>query len=495
MSMRSALWISGGLMVCLVLCRIWLAQAVPLTDTTEARYGEIARKMVETSDWVTPQHDYGVPYLAKPPLAFWLSALAIEIGGASEIAPRVPSLALAVTFCAAFFCWLRRLFGRAAATAGVVMMSSSLIFFISMGTVMTDMILTISAAAALIAFWQRYHGGSVITELILYVSLALGLLTKGPLAAVLVLVPILVWSAWTHRLGPVWRRFAWLRGGLLTLALSAPWYLAAEWRTPGFLEYFIGGEHFGRFLTPGWSGDLYGRAHDMPLGTIWIFLWISLLPWSVILIPAAIQSKPSLRTNVSLRRDLIVFALAWAMTPLLLFTFAANIVIPYALPAIPAIMLLAVALLSGPPAADLKLIKWSWFGPLSVAVIGALFAIRPDLADPYTQKPLIEAIRDRHPEGHWPIYYWHERHFSAEYYGRGSTSTIEDWKVIEEALDHRQAFVLVVENSAVSAMPVSARARLEEVGSAGSERVFEPVYAAGQRPNPAYVTQPTAFAP
>ena len=42
---------------------------VPLADTTEARYGEIARKMAETGDWITPQFKYGIPFWAKPPLS------------------------------------------------------------------------------------------------------------------------------------------------------------------------------------------------------------------------------------------------------------------------------------------------------------------------------------------------------------------------------------------------------------------------------------------
>ena len=37
----------------------------PLYDTTEARYGEIARIMFETQNWVTPQFDYNVPFWGK----------------------------------------------------------------------------------------------------------------------------------------------------------------------------------------------------------------------------------------------------------------------------------------------------------------------------------------------------------------------------------------------------------------------------------------------
>ena len=40
----------------------------PLSDTTEARYAEVARKMLELGDWITQWYEYGVPFWAKPPL-------------------------------------------------------------------------------------------------------------------------------------------------------------------------------------------------------------------------------------------------------------------------------------------------------------------------------------------------------------------------------------------------------------------------------------------
>ena len=67
---RAILWGLFLLLAVRVAAMIW----VPLTDPTEARYAEIARKMVETGNWITPQFDYGVPFWAKPPLHTWLSA-------------------------------------------------------------------------------------------------------------------------------------------------------------------------------------------------------------------------------------------------------------------------------------------------------------------------------------------------------------------------------------------------------------------------------------
>ncbi len=68
--------------------------AYPLMDTTESRYAEIARKMLETGDWLMPQFDYGIPFWGKPPLSTWLSAASMAVFGVNEFAARLPSLLL-----------------------------------------------------------------------------------------------------------------------------------------------------------------------------------------------------------------------------------------------------------------------------------------------------------------------------------------------------------------------------------------------------------------
>src|SRR5205085_1638205 len=63
--------------------------------------------------------------------------------------------------------------------------------------------------------------------------------------------------------------FPWFSGILLMLALSVPWFIMAEHRTPGFLNYYFVGEHWKRFTHPHWK-SLYGSAHRQPPGTVWI---------------------------------------------------------------------------------------------------------------------------------------------------------------------------------------------------------------------------------
>ena len=47
---------------------------------------ELARKMVETGDWLMPQVKYGAPWWSKPPLSIWLTASSFVAFGVNAFA-------------------------------------------------------------------------------------------------------------------------------------------------------------------------------------------------------------------------------------------------------------------------------------------------------------------------------------------------------------------------------------------------------------------------
>lgn len=327
-----------------VLLRLVTLGLYPLSDTTEARYAEVARKMVELGDWVTPWYDYGVPFWAKPPLSTWMTAGSFKLLGVNEFAARLPHFLAAAFIAWLVWDWLRQRSAREAMLATTLLWGSAL-YFVAAGAVMTDMALLIGTMLAMRGFWLGLHGSEQQRQRerwLLFIGLAIGLMAKGPIALVLAGLPILLWTSTTGNLGSAWRELPWLRGGLLMFALAAPWYVLAEQHTPGFLDYFLVGEHWYRFTVPGWSGDRYGSAHIMPHGTIWLYALVACVPWAILLPLATVGRRSTARSSAPPeQRTRWIYLLLWGLAPCIFFTGAGNIIWTYVLPGLPALAMLA----------------------------------------------------------------------------------------------------------------------------------------------------------
>jgi 4-amino-4-deoxy-L-arabinose transferase-like glycosyltransferase len=350
MNSRRRLWV---LLIGLSLLRLVSLGLYPLADTTEARYGNIARLMAETGDWITPQYAPGVPFWGKPPLATWLSAASMRLFGINEFAARLPSFVLALTVIGLVWSLAARRCGRDRALGAVVVLMSSALFFVSGGAVMTDPSLLLATTLCMVSFWQAMTVDGRAGRLwgyAFFVGLALGLLAKGPVAVVLTGLPIGLWILWQRQWAVVRQRLPWVGGTVLAAALCVPWYWLAELKTPGFLDYFLVGEHWKRFTVPGWKGDLYGSAHLQPKGTIWLHWLVGTLPWSLILPFSLLGRKTRQRFHglVSQGDGWLPYLVLWAVTPMVFFTLAGNILWTYVLPGLPAFALLVAELLEGP---------------------------------------------------------------------------------------------------------------------------------------------------
>jgi len=328
----------------IVLLRLVSMGFYPLMDTTEARYAEMARKMVETGNWITPQFDYGVPFWGKPPLSIWLTASSFSLFGISEFTARLAHLLPAGLVLWLTYAMARQQQTPPSALLAAILLSSSLLFFGISAGVMTESVLLFSTTLAMLSFWRAMDEEHVPEKrwgYLFFTALGIGMLAKGPVALVLILMPIGLWVIWHNRWARLWQSAPWIGGPLLMLAISLPWYLLAEQRTPGFLEYFIVGEHWKRFLEPGWSGDLYGEAHTQPKGTIWLLWIVSAFPWSLWVIGYLLK-KPFSKTTtpLALNTPWRSYLLLWVITPMIFFSLAGNVLLTYVITGLPALMLL-----------------------------------------------------------------------------------------------------------------------------------------------------------
>lgn len=465
---RTALMVLTGLL----LLRLALMAVVPLTDTTEARYAEVARKMLETGNWVTPLHDYGVPFWAKPPLSTWLAAASMGLFGPNELAARLPSLLLSLGVL-----WLtarlgRQHSGRDTGLAAALILASSLLFFIAAGTVMTDPSLLFCITLSQVAFWQAMQQRDRLWPYLFFVGLGLGLLAKGPLVLLLTGLPIFFWVLLRNQWLALWQRLPWILGTLLMLAIALPWYLLAEWRTPGFLDYFIMGEHVSRFLDPGWPGDKYGFAHRTPRGMIWLHALGALFPWTIALPYWLLRQRRQLRSALTDADGWLLYLLLWTLMTPLFFSLSGNIIFPYSLPMLPGCALLFAELWQRTrrPSANSRLL---WIcastGVLFFAVL-LLSLYRPTQWLP-SQKPLVTAWRQDRPDTDSKLVYWDkQRAFSAEFYSQGQAKTTHQADQLEALSADAVRDYLVLKEKDRDRVPAALLSRFEQVARIAIKR-------------------------
>ena len=448
----------------------------PLTDNTEARYAEVSQEMLASGNWITPQL-HGQKFWSKPPLSIWAAAASMALFGRHEFSARLPSFLFSVVIAAIVFGLARRKGGDLFACAASMVLLSTASFFVSSGAVMTDAALVLGTTLSMGSFWLAVQDGERSHSLqtyLFFVGLAVGLLAKGPVAVVLTFMPIALWATWKKRWRQTWERLPWISGLILTAALALPWYIAAEHRTPGYLRYFIIGEHWNRYLHSGWAGDLYGSAHNQPRGMIWLFWIAAAFPWSI---PACGFLFGRMRFRQSLKRlqnadDWSAYFLVWALSPMVFFTLAGNILWTYVLPGLPAFALLFATRIVTPSGstiscADRRPFKGFWIPAGCLVPIGFALLIAAWHFVPYknSQKYLVGTFRTLRSSQRSHLVYLFDRPFSAEFYSASTAlqaSSAEDFSAFFK--DSVQDF-FAVSKSHLAQIPPVCVSNLFTVGS------------------------------
>lgn len=405
---------------------------MPYADTSEPRYAEIARLMATTHDWITPWFEPNMPFWGKPPLSFWLQALSIKWLGTSEFSARLPAwLAnvgityLIVLGATAYYETKQKLTPQLGLIAAIIYNSCTL-SYVAAVAVLTDIYLCLGVTLSLVAMLcvtpkKRYWG------YIFFLGLSVGALAKGPLALVFIATPlVLAYFGHDGVMKAKLKRLPWASGLLLFCALTLPWYVAAEIKTPGFLHYFIVGEHLQRFIDSGWQGDLYGTAHQKPRGAIW-WLWLqSTFPWGPLaVIFGLIALYKQKIVSTFFKHSLSIYLLTAALLSPVFFTLAGNILWTYNLPSLaPFALLFAWPVyhysIKIHPAR--RVIVTSLSVPLAGVALSLFVYLHPNYVN--TEKQLINYVSS-HTTATAPLYYVGALPFSARFYSQGQVHSTD----------------------------------------------------------------------
>jgi 4-amino-4-deoxy-L-arabinose transferase-like glycosyltransferase len=449
----------GWVLVFLCVIRLITMVVFPLTDTTEARYAEIARKMLETANWVTPWYDYGIPFWAKPPLSTWISAWSMGLFGVNAFAARLPSFLLILGVLGWVASMGTQQAHRRPAVFAVALLASFPLFFFTAGAVMTEAALLFSTTLSFVSFWKAYiQTDHPYWGYLFFVGLGLGLLAKGPVALVLTGIPIVLWFLTDRevRLWFLWQRLPWIKGVVVMLVIALPWYLLAEYRTPGFLHYFIVGEHIQRFLVSGWVGDRYGHAHVEPLGMIWSFWLLDAFPWAILAVGLVLRAPKQMRAFLLAPGGWHLYLFWWTVSPLLFFTFAHNIILTYTLTGLPAFALLIEQGLYQTDRLNLgiRIVQiFSVVMGIGFLAFSLLLGAVPKSALKGTQLFLVQEYLKKRETKDAQLYYFYFRYYSAEFYSQGRAKTTDSIDVLRGLLHNQTRDFIAIWERHLSLLP------------------------------------------
>jgi 4-amino-4-deoxy-L-arabinose transferase len=333
------------------------AAFLPLMESTEARYGEIAWEMVTSGNYLEPFFN-GIKHFHKPPLTYWAIAAGYQLFGIGNFGARFFGV---VAACLAV-CYLYRLAAlllgdRSQAFDATLIFATSLLFLGVSRVVATDIYLTCCTIMALYYLFRRLRGEGRRSDAPLYgLALGLGFLAKGPIIFLFTLLPFTLCKLFdpAHRRVYSWPETAAAAGTFAVLAL--PWYLAVAIENPGLLSYFLKVQIFERVATG------HFHRYEPP----WYFLYVfagTFLPYIGFFLRGALSPRNFPRPT----RILFLYVLA----PFLVFTLAQSKQPTYILPIYGMAAILTAAALARFAMPRLR--------ALAIAVL-ALMALAPALA-------------------------------------------------------------------------------------------------------------------
>ena len=234
----------------------------PIYILDEAKNAECAREMLVSGNYIVPQFN-GQLRTDKPPLHYFFMVAAYKIFGVSSFSARFFSAVFGALTVVVTFLFAQKIAGRATAFLTALVLFCSLHFNLQMRLAVPDPYLIFFMTAGLMSFYLFFLERKQLWLYAMYISFALGFLTKGPVALVLPGLIICSFLIMTREFKFQFFRSLKLPVGILIfLLLVCPWYYAnyvatdGAWTRSFFLEHNLGRYretmegHGGFFLLP-----------------------------------------------------------------------------------------------------------------------------------------------------------------------------------------------------------------------------------------------------
>lgn len=340
-------------------------------DANEAFYVETPREMLQSGDFISPTFNYQ-PRLNKPVLSYWIVAAFYKLFGVSIGVQRLPIALGAVTMILTALL-LARAAGNLEAglwAASGLAVAPRLVMFGR--RIFIDIYISMFMALTLtfFALAERYPERRRLFLVLMYACVGLGVLTKGPVAAVL---PALVFGIYLLVYREIKRITEMMipLGLLVILAIVVPWYAALYQRNGWtYITSFIVGENIARYTEGLGVEQRRGLSFYLPV------IFSDSFPWSLCLFGAAglwfvdRRARTAAASDRHVRIETLLWL--WMLVIVLFFTFSAAKQDLYIFPIVPAVAALAglfIARRNGVHSPMPRTLR------LTAAIIGLLLAV------------------------------------------------------------------------------------------------------------------------
>jgi len=310
----------------------WRLGVPTFWDPDEAHYAETTREMVRSGDWWAPYYNEQ-PFFDKPILFHQLQAVPMRLFGATEFAARfVPALAALTLILVTVWFGSTLVASDVGLTAGLLLAVSPGVFALAryaiLDTLFSVFVFSGAALLAVAAMKDR-----PLLQWPGYVCLALGVLTKGPLAIVLCALTLALASAVSADARRRLWKLHWIAGLAIVAAISTPWFVYMYRR---FGQDFVNGYLLDENIR------LFARRRFGNQPRPWFYFQIlaaGLLPWTGLVVGRLIDDVVAVVRGERLD-TLEILLWAWTASVVGFFTASHFRLDHYVFPAAPALCLL-----------------------------------------------------------------------------------------------------------------------------------------------------------
>ena len=319
-----------------------------LIDETPPLFASAGRAMSQSGDWITPKVN-GILRFDKPPFYYWLMALIYSIPGnqnwdklgsfSARLPSAISSLLLFLTIADTIFFHHKKSNHKSyLALVSSLGFALSPLVIIWSRTAVSDSLLCGTIGISLLLFWRKFVENNSKSSLLPWIVLGLAILTKGPVALVIVALTLITFL-FTQK---DWKRLLFkikpLKGLFISSLISTPWYFIVFLREgQDFLNSFFGYHNLQRFTS-------VVNNHSEPWWFFILIMIIGSLPFSIFLFHGVFQTIKEFITEhteeSNNENSLYLFALCWFFSILVFFSISATKLPSYWLPATPAAALL-----------------------------------------------------------------------------------------------------------------------------------------------------------